>query len=136
MKNVFKGDRCCSCYTCLPQTAPAAQTAQKMAALGTGTGAPQMDQRLLTNTWPKNNTQHKHISKQVQTLRNSTIIHKNSNKTKLKLFYTLQRSRGHKEHLKRSWNVKSRAKTRSRGLTVRKTEFLGVFCKNQGLKCN
>ena len=51
---VFKGDRCCSCYTCLPQTVLAAQTAQKMmAALGTGTGAPQMDQRLLTNTWPK-----------------------------------------------------------------------------------
>ena len=43
----------CSCYTCLPQTAPAAQTAQKMAAPGTGTGAPQMDRRLLTNTWPK-----------------------------------------------------------------------------------
>ena len=44
----------CSCYTCLPQTIPAAaQTAQKMAALGTGTGAPQMDQRLLTNTCPK-----------------------------------------------------------------------------------
>ena len=30
----------------------AAQTALKM-ALGTGTGAPQMDQRLLTYTWPK-----------------------------------------------------------------------------------
>ena len=44
----------CSCYTCLPRTAPAAaQTSQKMAALGTGTGAPQMDQRLLTSTWPK-----------------------------------------------------------------------------------
>ena len=27
--------------------------AQKMAAPGTGTGAPQMDQRLLTITWPK-----------------------------------------------------------------------------------
>ena len=25
----------------------------KTAAPGTGTGAPQMDQRLLTNTWPK-----------------------------------------------------------------------------------
>ena len=38
----------------LPQTALAvAQTAQKMAAPGTGTGAPQMDRRLLTNTWPK-----------------------------------------------------------------------------------
>ena len=43
----------CSCYTCLPRTAqPTAQTAQKMAP-GTGSGAPQMDQRLLTNTWPK-----------------------------------------------------------------------------------
>ena len=45
----------CSCYTCLPCTAPAAaaQSARKTAAPGTGTGAPQMDQRLLTNTWPK-----------------------------------------------------------------------------------
>ena len=45
----------CSCYTCLPRTAPtaAAQSAQKTAAPGTGTGAPQKDQRLLTNTWPK-----------------------------------------------------------------------------------
>ena len=44
----------CSCYTCLPQIVPAAQTDLKMnAAPGTGTGAPQMDQRLLTNTWPK-----------------------------------------------------------------------------------
>ena len=54
-KNVFKSDRWCSCYTCLPQTVPAAaQTDLKMdAAPGTGTGAPQMDQRLVTNTWPK-----------------------------------------------------------------------------------
>ena len=52
-ENVFKRDRCCSYYTCLPRTAPNAETAQKMAASGTGTGAPQMDQRLLTNTWPK-----------------------------------------------------------------------------------
>ena len=45
-----------SYYTCLPRTAlAAAQTARKTAApgTGTGTGAPQMDQRLLTNTWPK-----------------------------------------------------------------------------------
>ena len=42
----------CSCYTFLPQTVPAARTAQKMAP-STGTGAPQMDHRLLTNTWPK-----------------------------------------------------------------------------------
>ena len=35
------------------KSSSAAQTAQKTAAPGTGTGAPQMDQRLLTNTWPK-----------------------------------------------------------------------------------
>ena len=41
-ENVFKSDGCCSCYTCLYQTAPAAaQTDLKMAAPGTGTGAPQ-----------------------------------------------------------------------------------------------
>ena len=44
----------CSCYTFLPRTAPAAtQTGRKTATPGTGTGAPQMDQRLLPNTWPK-----------------------------------------------------------------------------------
>ena len=43
-----------SCYTCLLRTAPAAaQTGRKTAAPGTVTGAPQMDHRLLTNTWPK-----------------------------------------------------------------------------------
>ena len=49
----------CSCYTCLPRTAlVAAQSARKTAAApGTGTGAPQMDQRLLTNTWPKQCTE-------------------------------------------------------------------------------
>ena len=52
-ENVFKVIGC-SYYTYLPRTTPTAQTAQKMvAALGTGTGAPQMDQHLLTNTWPK-----------------------------------------------------------------------------------
>ena len=51
---VFKSDRWCSCYTYLPQTIPAAQTSQKMvAAPGTGTDAPRVAQRLLTNTWPK-----------------------------------------------------------------------------------
>ena len=39
-----------SCYTCLPCTAPAAaQSARKTAAPGTDTGAPQMDQCLLTH---------------------------------------------------------------------------------------
>ena len=47
----------CSCYTCLPCTAPsAAQSGQKMAAPGTGTGAPPVARRLLTNTWPKQYT--------------------------------------------------------------------------------
>ena len=49
---VIKGDRWCSYYTCLPRTAPAAQTTQKMAP-GTGTDAPSVAQRLLTNTGPK-----------------------------------------------------------------------------------
>ena len=52
---VIKGDRWCSCYTFLPQTILAAQTAQKM-ALGTSTDAPPVAQRLLTNTWPKQGT--------------------------------------------------------------------------------
>ena len=54
----------CSCYTCLPRTAPPAiQTGQKTAAPGTGTGARQLDQRLLTNTWPKTIHNYKHTSK-------------------------------------------------------------------------
>ena len=45
----------CSCYTCLSHTAPAAaQSGRKTATPDTGTGAPQMDQRLLTNTWQNN----------------------------------------------------------------------------------
>ena len=55
---VIKSDRWCSCYTCLPRTAPAtAQIDLKTdAALGTDTGSPQMDKCLLTNTWPKRGT--------------------------------------------------------------------------------
>ena len=81
MKNVIKviGR---SCYTCLPRTAlAAAQSARKTAAPGTGTGAPQVAQRLLTNTWPKQGTEK--ISIQANTnkkLRNSTSVHKNSKK--------------------------------------------------------
>ena len=100
---VFKSDWWCSCYTCLPQTAPAAaQTNQKTATPGTGTDAPPVAQRLLANTWPKTRQQHKHTSKQRLTLRNSTTIHKTASKTKLGLFYALQRSLGHKERIKRS----------------------------------
>ena len=89
----------CSCYTCLPRTAPAAAQSDLKtdAAPGTGAGAPPVAQRLLTNTWPETRQQHKHTCKQMLTLRNSTSIHKNSKKTKLKLFYALQRSRGQKE---------------------------------------
>ena len=54
---VFKSDGCCSCYTCLPQTAAAAQTALKMAL---GTGTPPKDQRLLTIVTPKQ-VEHIHI---------------------------------------------------------------------------
>ena len=62
---VIKGDRWCTCYTCLPQTAPAAaQTDLKMdAAPGTGTGAPPVAQRLLTNTRPKTRHNNKHTNK-------------------------------------------------------------------------
>ena len=75
---VFKDDRWCSCYTCLPQSSPAAQTALKtVAAPGTGTDSPPVAQRLLTNTWPETRQQYKHTCKQRLTLRNSTTIHKN-----------------------------------------------------------
>ena len=61
---MYLNDRWCSCYTCLPRAAPAAtQTAQKMAAPGTGTGAPPVAQCLLTNTWPKTMHNNKHTSK-------------------------------------------------------------------------
>ena len=43
----------CSCYTCLPRTAPAAaQTTQRKVA-APGTGTPPKDQRLLTIATPK-----------------------------------------------------------------------------------
>jgi hypothetical protein len=48
-----------------------------VAVLGTGTGAPPVAQRLLTNTWPEKRQQYKHTSKQVQILGNNTTIHKN-----------------------------------------------------------
>ena len=72
---VFKSDRSCSCYTCLPQSSPAAQTALKTVA-ATGTGTPPKDQRLLTIGTPKQGPAHTHTCKQRQTLRNNTTIHK------------------------------------------------------------
>ena len=59
---VFKSDRWCSCYTFLPQSSHAAQTALKMAP-----GTPQMDQRLLTIATPK----QVHIYTYMQTEANS-----------------------------------------------------------------
>ena len=61
----------CSCYTCLPRTA------LKMAR-GTGTDASLVAQRLLTIATPKQVHNHIHTCKQEKTLRNSTIVHKNS----------------------------------------------------------
>ena len=72
---VIKGDRCCSCYTCLPQTAHAAQTAVKMVA---APGTPLVARSLLAIATPNNHRKHTHICKQKQTLRNSTPIHQNS----------------------------------------------------------
>ena len=72
---VFKGDRWCSCYTCLPQTAPATQRSLQKVALGTP-----KDQPLLTSATPKQSPAHTHTCKQRQMLRNSTTVHKNSKK--------------------------------------------------------
>ena len=55
-ENVFKVIGGVHVILAFLKSSPTAQTAQKMAP-GTGTGAPQMDQRLLTNTWPKQGTQ-------------------------------------------------------------------------------
>ena len=58
-ENVFKGDGCCSCYTCLPQSSPAAQTTVTT-VVAPGTGTPPKAQRLLTIAMPKQ-VQHIHI---------------------------------------------------------------------------
>ena len=52
-------------------------------------GTPPTAQRLLTIATPKQNPAHTHICKQKQKQRNSTIIHKTTNKTDLELFYAL-----------------------------------------------
>ena len=54
-ENVFKVIGGVHVILAFLKSSPTAQTAQKMAP-GTGTVAPQMDQRLLTNTWPKQGT--------------------------------------------------------------------------------
>ena len=97
-ENVFKGDRWCSYYTCLPQTTLAARSVQRKVALGTRP----KDQRLLTIATPKQGPAHTHTCKQKQKLKKVQHYIKTTNKTELELFYALQRSRGHKERLKRS----------------------------------
>jgi hypothetical protein len=64
-----------SCYTCLPQSSPAAaQIALQKEAPGTRPKA----QHLLTIAMPKHDPAHTHTYKQRQKIRNSTTIHKNS----------------------------------------------------------
>jgi hypothetical protein len=64
-----------SCYTCLPQSSPAAaQKLQKMVAPGTGPEAP----RLLTIATLKHGPAHTQTCKQGQKIRNNTTLHKNS----------------------------------------------------------
>ena len=94
-ENLFKSDRWCSCYTCLLQSSPAAQTALKTVA-APGTGTPPKDQRLLTIATPKTSPAHTHTCKQEQKLRNSTTVHKTSEQNQARTIHTLQRWRGHK----------------------------------------
>ena len=62
------------CYTCLPQTVPAARSVPRRVAPGT----PPTAQRLLTIATPKQSPAHTHTSKQKQNLRDSTTLHRNS----------------------------------------------------------
>jgi hypothetical protein len=65
----------CSCYTCLPQSSPAAaKTALQKGAPGTHPKA----QRLLTIATSKHGPAHTHTCKQRQKIRNSTTLHENS----------------------------------------------------------
>jgi hypothetical protein len=77
----------CSCYTCLPQSSPAAaQRALKKVAPGT----PLMAQRLLMIATPKHGPAHTHTCKQRQKIRNNKTLHKTAHKTTIELFYALQ----------------------------------------------
>jgi hypothetical protein len=55
-----------------------------------------------------------------------------THKTSLELFYALQRSRERENRLKRSEDAKSRAKTRSRGLSARKQKVLRGSAQKPG----
>ena len=65
-------------------------------------GTPLTAQRLLTIATPKQNPAHTHRCKQKKKLKTVQQYIKTANKTGLELFYALQQSCGHKEHLKRS----------------------------------
>ena len=69
-ENVFKSDRCCKCYTCLPQSVPAAQSVPRKMAPGT----PPTDQRLLTIATLK----QVHIYTYMQTRANTKKQYKNT----------------------------------------------------------
>ena len=69
-ENVFKSDRWCSCYTCLPQTAPAAQSVPRKMAPST----PPTDPRLLTIAMPK----QVHIYTYMQTKANTKKQYNNT----------------------------------------------------------
>ena len=76
-ENVFKVIGVVHVILAFLKSSPAAQTALKM-ALGTGTDASPVAQRLLTIATPKQVHNHIYTCKQEKTLRNSTIVHKNS----------------------------------------------------------
>ena len=76
-ENVFKVIGGVHVILAFLKSSPAAQTALKMAP-STGTEVPQMDQCLLTNTWPKTIHQINIQANKCKYLRNSTSIHENS----------------------------------------------------------
>ena len=76
-ENVFKVIGVVHVILAFLKSSPTAQTALKM-ALGTGTDASPVAQHLLTIATPKQVHNHIHTCKQEKTLRNSTIVHKNS----------------------------------------------------------
>ena len=61
-ENVFKVIGVVHVILAFLKSSPTAQPDLKM-ALGTGTDAPPVAQRLLTNTWPKTRHTNKHTSK-------------------------------------------------------------------------
>ena len=62
-----------SCYTCLPQSSPATQTALNTVA-APDTGAPPKDQRLLTIATPKQGPAHTHTCKKKENAKKQHII--------------------------------------------------------------